>query len=71
MADVDGTYQVSLTVSDGDTYSDPDVLVVSASTDSGGSSSSCGCHTPSGDSAGGLFTLAVAGLVGLIRQRRR
>lgn len=71
VADVDGSYQVSLTVSDGDSYSDPDVVVISASTDSGGTDSGCGCHTPTDSAAGGLFTLAAAGLVGLLRQRRR
>lgn len=67
--DVSGTYQVSLTVSDGENYSDPDIVIVSAS-DSGGGSSSCGCHA-GGPPAGGVFTLAAAGLVGLLRSRRR
>lgn len=69
-ADVAGTYQLSLTVSDGTEYSDPDVLVVTATDpNGGGSSSSCGCHA--GPSPAGTSTMLLALVAGLATRRRR
>lgn len=69
VADVAGSYQVSLTVADGENYSDPDIVVVTASSGSSGGDSGCGCHAGSGDA--GLVTVLGAALVGLLRARRR
>lgn len=70
VADMAGTYQVQLTVSDGENYSDPDTVSITASDGGGGDSgSSCGCRT--GSAGGGLSTLLLLGAVGLVRLRRR
>jgi MYXO-CTERM domain-containing protein len=70
VADLSGSYSVQLTVSDGESYSSPDTVVVTASEEGGGDGGSgCGCH--SGSDAAGAFTLAAAGIVGLLRLRRR
>lgn len=71
VADIAGDYEVSLTVSDGTTYSAADTVRVRASDpSSGGSSSSCGC-TAAPDALGGSVLAGVFfGLPALLRRRR-
>lgn len=68
VADIAGTYEVSLTVSDGDDYSNADSVRVTASSgDTGGTSGGCGCRT--GTSQEALGTVLLVGLALLFRPR--
>lgn len=71
VADIAGDYEVSLTVSDGTTYSAADIVRVRASDpSSGGSSSSCGCSAAPDALGGGLLAGVFFGLPALLRRRR-
>jgi MYXO-CTERM domain-containing protein len=60
-ADVAGSYEISLTVSDGSDVSAPDsVTVVASESSSGGDSGSCGCRTTSGEDAGFVALVLLA-----------
>ncbi|MDP2309747.1 MAG: PKD domain-containing protein [Pseudomonadota bacterium] len=67
--DVAGTYEISLTVSDGTETSDPDTVYVNGTEDSdtGGGSSGCGCTSTPAYRGYGLLAL---GLISLFARRR-
>lgn len=70
LADVDGQFVLSLVVSDGTHTSAEDEVTVTASTDSGGGTSGCGCHS---SSVGDLLPGMLAGMVFVAKRwmRRR
>ncbi|MES2639772.1 MAG: PKD domain-containing protein [Myxococcota bacterium] len=69
-ADVAGTYEITLTVSDGVDTSSPDSVRVVAGDDGGddGGSSGCGCASTGSD--GGMYALLAFGLLSLAARRR-
>lgn len=74
VADVAGSYEISLTVSDGDSTSRPDTVRANAEDgSSSGGTSGCGCHTTSArDGVGdGLFAAVLALLSSRPRRKRQ
>lgn len=68
-ADLAGTYEITLTVTDGTFTSDPDTVRITA--DDGGDTTSSGCGCKSGGAPDlGLLALAASALAGLARPRR-
>ncbi|MDP2314432.1 MAG: PKD domain-containing protein [Pseudomonadota bacterium] len=67
VADVAGTYEVTLTVSDGAEISAPDTVRISASEESGGGDSGCGCRSTTPD--GGLALILAVALGSLALRR--
>lgn len=66
VADLSGIYVVSLTVTDGETYSSADLVTITAESGGGDTGSSCGCR--SGAAAGGSAPLLA--LAALLFRRR-
>lgn len=67
VADMEGIYVVSLTVTDGETYSPADLVSITADDGGGDTSSSCGCRSGGGAAGGSALLLAFGTM--LLRRR--